>query len=375
MSHIAPQSRFKVKHPHAITMWDFSWLERRWPGAGYEDWDRALDGLVERGYDAVRIDAYPHLLAAAPTAPHTLKPCWTTELWGSPSPVTVQVWPALPDFIRACAARGIKVALSTWWREDEHRHAHRLCGAADLARVWAAALDLLAKENLLNALLYVDLSNEWPTSIWTPFYQPTAPATQEDWQAPGPLDIMREAIGNLRVRFPSLPFTFSTTSRPEAWGTVENCAFIDLIEHHLWLSSIEFYRRIDYRFEAFSEVGYDKLRARARALYESNPTHWRDELGRTLDQLVAGSHRLHLPLVNTEGWSLVTWRDGPGMEWDWLLGITEFAVERACASGRYAAVCTSNFCGPQFVGMWREIAWHRRLTAQIKAAPLAPDLA
>ena len=44
-------------------MWDFSWLERRWPGAGYEDWAQALEELRERGYDAVRIDAYPHLLA------------------------------------------------------------------------------------------------------------------------------------------------------------------------------------------------------------------------------------------------------------------------------------------------------------------------
>ena len=26
--------------PRAITMWDFSWLDRRWPGAGYEDWDK-----------------------------------------------------------------------------------------------------------------------------------------------------------------------------------------------------------------------------------------------------------------------------------------------------------------------------------------------
>jgi hypothetical protein len=31
-------------HRLAIAMWNFSWLERRWPGAGYEDWDRALDG-------------------------------------------------------------------------------------------------------------------------------------------------------------------------------------------------------------------------------------------------------------------------------------------------------------------------------------------
>jgi hypothetical protein len=30
-------------HPLAITMWDFSWIERRWPGAGYEDWDDVLD--------------------------------------------------------------------------------------------------------------------------------------------------------------------------------------------------------------------------------------------------------------------------------------------------------------------------------------------
>ena len=35
-------------YPLAITMWEFSWLERRWPGAGYEDWDRALAELVDR---------------------------------------------------------------------------------------------------------------------------------------------------------------------------------------------------------------------------------------------------------------------------------------------------------------------------------------
>ena len=46
-------SGHRLKRPLAITMWDFSWLERRWPGAGYEDWDQALDELKARGYDAV----------------------------------------------------------------------------------------------------------------------------------------------------------------------------------------------------------------------------------------------------------------------------------------------------------------------------------
>jgi hypothetical protein len=66
-------------------MWDFSWLERRWPGAGYEDWDLALDGLALRGYDAVRIDAYPHLVAANANAMWELIPCWNTQDWGSPA--------------------------------------------------------------------------------------------------------------------------------------------------------------------------------------------------------------------------------------------------------------------------------------------------
>src|SRR5271170_2103924 len=79
---VSPSQRtrlHRIQSPLAITMWDFSWLERRWPGAGYEDWDLALDGLVLRGYDAVRIDAYPHLVAANPSAIWELIPCWDTQ--------------------------------------------------------------------------------------------------------------------------------------------------------------------------------------------------------------------------------------------------------------------------------------------------------
>lgn len=32
------QNLFHTTHPLAITMWEFSWLERCWLGAGYEDW-------------------------------------------------------------------------------------------------------------------------------------------------------------------------------------------------------------------------------------------------------------------------------------------------------------------------------------------------
>jgi hypothetical protein len=61
-------------------MWDFSWIERRWDDAGYEDWDRALDELRERGYDAVRIDPFPHLLSTDPHKTWTLLPEWNTQV-------------------------------------------------------------------------------------------------------------------------------------------------------------------------------------------------------------------------------------------------------------------------------------------------------
>jgi Sugar-binding cellulase-like len=92
----------QIRPPLAITMWDFSWLERRWPGAGYEDWDHILDELVLRGYDAIRIDAYPHLVAAAPQRTWELIPVWSVQDWGSPAKNRVQVQPALNQFIRKC---------------------------------------------------------------------------------------------------------------------------------------------------------------------------------------------------------------------------------------------------------------------------------
>ena len=44
-----PVNTGSSSYPYAIAMWDFSWIERRWPGAGYEDWDRALDELKPTG--------------------------------------------------------------------------------------------------------------------------------------------------------------------------------------------------------------------------------------------------------------------------------------------------------------------------------------
>ena len=159
-----------LQRPLAITMWDFSWLERRWPGAGQEDWDASLDALVARGYNAVRIDAYPHLVAIDPRREWELLPCWDQQAWGSPARTRVRIQPLLNEFIRKCADRGIQVGLSTWFREDPEQWRKQIPSPARLADIWNRTLHTIAEDGLLDSILFVDYCNEWPQDCWAPFF-------------------------------------------------------------------------------------------------------------------------------------------------------------------------------------------------------------
>jgi hypothetical protein len=80
------------------------------------------------------------------------------------------------------------------------------------------------------------------------------------------------------------------------------------------------------------------------------------------------------PLMTTESWGSVVFKDWPGLDWGWEKELCELGVRHAANTGRWLAISTSNFCGPQYVGMWRDVAWHRRLTDLIKSAQIDDDL-
>src|SRR5829696_6886747 len=161
--------RPNFSHPHAMTMWDFSWLERRWPGAGYEDWDNALGELAERGYDAVRIDAFPHLVATDPDREWELLPVWNQQNWGASSIVRVRVLPELTDFIASARRAGIKVSLSSWFREDRENTRVTFTTPEAFGRMWVETLRQIESAGLLDEILFVDLCNEFPLRIWAPW--------------------------------------------------------------------------------------------------------------------------------------------------------------------------------------------------------------
>ncbi len=363
------------RRPRAITMWDFSWLERRWPGAGYEDWDQILDELVLRGYDAIRIDIYPHLVAADPNREWLLKPVWHVQDWGAPGLVKVRVLPELLGFMAKCRTRGIKLGLSTWYREDEDDIRSRIAGPKEMAAIWLTTLDHISDAGLLDTVLYVDLCNEWPAPIWAPFVKP--PLGGSDWFDPRGLDWMRRAIAAVRGKYPDLPLLFSTNSGDVDVYAQHDISFIDSIEHHQWMvgeNDDEFYKLTGYTYERFSEKDYIEQQRKAEATYRARPEYWNKLLTDEIARLAQVSRRSRQPLMTTECWAIIDYKDWPLLPWDWVKDVCAIGTRAASATGRWLAIGTSNFCGPQFVGMWRDIGWHQKLTATIKAGPIDPML-
>jgi sugar phosphate isomerase/epimerase len=359
-------------------MWDFSWIERRWPGAGFEDWPKALDGLVERGYDAVRIDAFPHLVATDPNKEWTLLPVWSVNDWGSPDLNKVRVQPGLHEFIGLCSERNVKVGLSTWFREDIGKTRDRITSAKVMGDMWNATLSGIEKAGLLNSLLYVDLCNEWPGDIWCPFFRNDPPKlTWGGWYTEKSQKWMREACETVRNRFPGLPVGFSFDLRDLGKLSGQNLGYLDYAEPHLWMSQAndgEFYRLIGYNYDRFSPDSYRALVEKGETLYRSKPAYWHGLLQNHVLDTARALEPHHLPLMTTECWGLVDFKDWPLLNWNWVKDLCRTGVKTAASTGQWLAIGTSNFAAPQFRGMWSDVRWHRDSNEIIKNSVIRPEL-
>lgn len=74
--------------------------------------------------------------------------------------------------------------------------------------------------------------------------------------------------------------------------------------------------------------------------------------------------------MSTECWAIVNYKDWPGLDWAWVKELCEFGVRAAAQTRQWAVIASSNFCGPQFHGMWDDVAWHRRVTDVIHTGEL-----
>ena len=82
------QTLSQLHKPVAIAMWDFSWILRHHRLGEFENWDKVLDELAERGYNAIRFDCMPQFVATDHNGHiveefRCIKDSWKPALWGN----------------------------------------------------------------------------------------------------------------------------------------------------------------------------------------------------------------------------------------------------------------------------------------------------
>ena len=119
---------------------------------------------------------------------------------------------------------------------------------------------------------------------------------------------------------------------------------------------------------------YKNVVKNAERVYRERPGYWQKLLTDKIELMASVARKNRRPLVTTECWGLVDYKDWPLLKWDWIKDLCELGAITAARTGMWVGVATSNFCGPQFVGMWRDVEWHKRLTSIIRSSPIDASL-
>ena len=389
-----------LSDPVAIAMWDFSWLMRHEPGhpvgSEFADWDKVLDELVERGYNAVRIDAFPNLVAAGADGKVTerfqLAPYDTKNrvIWGNPVPTTVEPRRALKEFMTRCVDRGLLIGLSTWFVGPDRG----ISGLDGLVRVWDETLRFMQHNDLLHNIYYVDLLNEYPLfngfswlrtrmegDIQARSEKAKAEGVHEWKQKAGDYNseasrniytgFANDAIDRLRKNWPDLDFIFSLSVNDAADWRVMAPTKIAAIDRHCWFIHNPLFGNTDTGYwstkgdPAATDAQLSKMQELLQIRWTTHKPQLIEWMDHEMGEVAALGRKHDKPVGNTEGWGILDWFDHPVLNWD----ITKEAAEICAKLGRkhgYRFNCTSNFAEPHFPGMWADVAWHKRMTDIIR---------
>lgn len=340
------------------TMWEYSWLvQRSGKQAEYADWDKVLDEVVERGYDCLRIDAYPHLIAADDEGDvadqFEMEPITLNFMWGNHETVTVRPREGLVEFMRKASDRGLYFGLSSWFNNDSTNRKCMVQSPEDLLRVWRETLEFLKSNDLLDRVIWVDLCNEFPWMIWLPGVfqdvfktrEATAKIGLGSVKATRPWSRVTnarfdhyffDALNELKAEYPELAVTLSFEATMNKNVFARDGGHLEVIAPHIWATDDPWWLLRSGMIKTFSAKDHERNRMRL----------WGDW---------ARQHGLWL--ITTEGWANVNYEEispnGTAGEWDWFKSLNEFAVDLAIEQG-WQGICTSNFAQPHFEGMWAD---------------------
>lgn len=394
-----PDDNFSGQKPfdqrHAIAMWDFSWILRHHRLGEFEDWNKVLDELCERGYDSLRIDAMPHLIAPGETGEAVEEfsfpqESWKPALWGNAYSTKVRPREDLVNFLTQCYKRNIRVVLSSWFVGPFQPV--KTC--SDLVRVWDETLRFLQQHNLLGGILYVDVANEYPfwnglswmrkdldkmakrlpesslkdtSEVHIPdMANMTKNVRLNSQQRKYVNGLLEDALSALRRKWP-LPFTASFEHSTISLDEDIDLSLCDVLDYHIWFNHHPVSEQIQFsHLQEENDQNFEALQRsvdRSWGAHESEIIFW---MGQKIAAIGQAARLQGIPCGNTEGWGPILWQEHPALSWEWVKECGNICVDLAIENG-YHFICTSNFTHPQFRSLWRDIDWHKSLCAKIRS--------
>ncbi len=380
-----------TQSPKAIAMWDFSWLLRQYKGGGFEDWDKVLDELTERGYNALRIDCFPQFISKdshgiRQERYHLPKSGWHPTLWGNAYTIDIEPEQGLIRFIKKCHDRNIYLVLSTWFYGHGTGRNKNFIGPGGLVDAWDNVLKLLSDNDLLHNILYIDILNEYP--LWHGYQWLTEQLTELQNTKARSFDFLNitgkrqytadqitfynrfvnDVISELKAKWPGLLFMASQTNTLNTpWQDLDISQF-EVLDIHLWLVYNQAFS--DYS-KYFSHIHTLKNDSQFLSTYLKMKQYWSSHqsaltewLSAAMEERKLAASRYNIPHGNTEGWGSVMWMDHPDLDWNFIKESGLIAAQLG-VDHDYTFNCSSNFTHPHF-NLWQDISWHKEVTRTIR---------
>ena len=379
----------------AINMWDYTWLLRTHNGGGFEDWEKALDELMSRGYNALRIDCFPQFVAkndiGITNEVYNIPRNKSRALWGNKEAVSINPKEALLKFLELCEHRQIKIVLSSWFASHGTSRNLEFKGKEGLIRAWNETLIFLEENDALKNIYYVDILNEYP--LWHGYnwlkqelknLENPYKAQNKRWdflnlsgekhfsdrQISYYNDFIKSVVGALKKAWPSLLFTASQTNTLNVpWNELDISSF-DVLDIHLWFIYNKKFSAYTGYFDNIHTLGKQKLvessLSKIQEYWKINKLELSDWLDEQVRLRAEHSKKFNLPFGNTEGWGAVMWEENRSFKWDFIKEAGIIGAKIGKKYG-YSFNCSSNFNHPHFKSLWDDISWHKEVTSIIKS--------
>ena len=378
--------------PRRVTnaMWDFSWLTQHYQGGAFADFSKAADQLLERGFNTVRIDAFPLVIGALKSDNETITvPGNPLYNWGmSDRDREHALVRELVEFMRIMKRKGLSVILSSWGSDCKEYPERKLALAGNrdgFRKAWERTLDILGSHDALGHVLYVDLDQEFP--YFSPFQNElngmakkpsaarSAEAAMEEagqfeqaltrmaWK-PAQMDYVRglfsELLPSFQSRYPRLRFTYSLTSFFKEVRSMDLQLF-DVLELHLWIHSPRFDNRTGFN-QLVKDRGarnYRDYAGRIAATMDTVGPMLAKEMRNQIAFAKKWSEEIAAPVTTTEAWGPWWNMDHPDLDWNWLRDWCEQCMALA-AENRFWGVTPWNYSHPYWKN-WSDVSWYRKV--------------